>query len=280
MRLYASADPMRLPTLDASGVRRIFWPVAAISWTTVWWAYITFRGQHGDLTWWTANASQPYVGEVAEAGAYLYSPAVIQLLSPLRLLPWEAIVWIWAALMLGSLAYCAGRLTPLVILAPPIMGELAMSNLHLIYAAAIVVGFRWPAAWSLLLITKVTPGIGLLWFAVRREWRHLYVALGVTGAIVAGSVAFAPDLWLRWLTLLSDASQAPPLPFQPNAPFPIPLLFRLPLAAAVVTWGALTDRRWTVPVAATIALPVIWTASLAILVATIPLLGRSSRRAA
>lgn len=151
-----------------------------------------------------------------------------------------------------------------------------MSNMHLLYAAAIVIGFRWPGAWSLLLLTKVTPGIGLLWFAVRREWRHLFIALGVTGTIVCASFVIGPDLWFGWFELLSDASQAPPVPFQPNAPFPIPLLVRLPVAAAIVTWGALTDRRWTVPVAATIALPVIWTASLSILVAAIPLLGRSS----
>ena len=270
MKQYAGAPALQLGIFDTARMRRVFWPAAAISWTTVWWLNITLRGQHGDLTWWTADASQPYVGGVAEAGAYLYSPAVIQLLAPLRLLPFEAIVWIWAALMLGSLAFCAGRWTPLVILLPPIMGELAMSNMHLLYAAAIVIGFRWPGAWSLLLLTKVTPGVGLLWFAVRREWRHLFIALGVTGAIVAASVAFAPDLWWRWFALLSDASQAPPVPFQVNAPFPIPLLFRIPLAAAVVIWGARTDRKWTVPVAVVLALPVIWTASLSILVAMIP----------
>ena len=51
-------------------------------------------------------------------------------------------------------------------------------------AAAIVIGFRWPAAWSLVLLTKITPGIGLLWFAVRREWRSLAIALGAVIMIV------------------------------------------------------------------------------------------------
>ena len=48
---------------------------------------------------------------------------------------------------------------------------------------------------------------------------------------------------------------------------PVPLLVRLPLAAALVWWGATTDRRWTVPVAATLALPTIWIHGLAMLVA-------------
>ena len=43
---------------------------------------------------------------------------------------------------------------------------------------AIVLGFRWPFTWAFVLLTKVTPGVGLLWFAVRREWRSLAIALG------------------------------------------------------------------------------------------------------
>ena len=45
---------------------------------------------------------------------------------------------------------------------------------------------------------------------------------------------------------------------------PIPLWIRLPAAAVLVVWGARTDRRWTVPVAATLALPVLWVSGFAI----------------
>ena len=48
---------------------------------------------------------------------------------------------------------------------------------------------------------------------------------------------------------------------------------RLPAAALLVTWGALTNRRWTVPAAATLALPVPWFSGLAIL-ACLPALNR------
>jgi hypothetical protein len=47
---------------------------------------------------------------------------------------------------------------------------------------------------------------------------------------------------------------------------PIPLAPRLVAAAALVTWGARTDRRWTVVVAATLAVPTLWSHSLAMLV--------------
>jgi hypothetical protein len=54
---------------------------------------------------------------------------------------------------------------------------------------------------------------------------------------------------------------------------------RLPLAVAVVAWGALTDRRWTVPVAAFLALPVIWPSGFALLAAVPPLAIGDRRRA-
>ena len=48
-------------------------------------------------------------------------------------------------------------------------------------------------------------------------------------------------------------------------------LLRLPVALVLVAWGARTDRRWTVPVAALLALPVIWLTSLSMLAALVPL---------
>lgn len=246
-------------------------PAASVAWTLVWWAYATAVGHHRDLTWWAADAADPYVGRQTDDGFYGYSPAFLQLLTPLRALPWEAAVWAWAVIMLAALAYCAGRWTPLVIIAPPVLGELVIGNIHLLYAAAIVVGFRWPAAWALMLLTKVTPGIGLLWFAVRREWRHLAVALGATLIVALASIALAPGLWLEWVAAMAASAQVAPLPVQPNALFPVPLVVRLPVAAALLVWGARRDSRWVVPVAVTMALPVVWTAGLATLVAVVAL---------
>ena len=54
-------------------------------------------------------------------------------------------------------------------------------------ALAIVWGFRHPWTWSFVLLTKVTPAVGLLWFVVRREWRNLGIALGAS-AVLAGAV--------------------------------------------------------------------------------------------
>jgi hypothetical protein len=56
------------------------------------------------------------------------------------------------------------------------------------------------------------------------------------------------------------------------ASVPIPLWIRLPFALALVVWGARTDRRWTVPVGAMLALPALWYGGLSMLLAVIPLL--------
>ena len=139
------------------------------------------------------------------------------------------------------------------------------------FATVSVVGFRWPAAWAIPLLTKVTPGIGLIWFAVRREWRSLGIAVAATGAIAFVSLAFDPIGWVGWFGLLRR-QEFPAL--EGGLLFlPVHLWLRLPVAAALVAWGAATDRRWTVPVAVCLALPTVWLTSVAILVALVPLSG-------
>jgi Glycosyltransferase family 87 len=265
---------------DFAAVRRLVVPGLAIVWTLLWWGYATANGHHRDMTWWAADYSNLYAGGLATDGFYGYSPAFVQILEPLRMLPWSMAAWVWGGVMLGALVLSAGRWTPLAIILPPVLGELIIGNVHLLYAAAIVLGFRWPQAWALMLLTKVTPGVGVLWFAVRREWRNMALALGATAAIALVSFAIAPDLWGEWVAELSQSAGRPPLPIQPNALFPIPLLVRLPVAVAIVVWAARGDRKWAVPLAVVICSPVIWTAGLSTLVAMIALRPRRGARAA
>ena len=139
---------------------------------------------------------------------------------------------------------------------------------------AIVVGFRWSASWALMFITKVTPFVGVLWFAVRREWRAFAFAIGVTAAIVAVSFALDRAAWEQWIAILradltTGAGQG--TLDTPGWYLAVPLLPRLVAAAALVVVAALTDRRWLVPFAVVLALPVIWLNGLAVLAAVVPL---------
>src|SRR5439155_3193981 len=199
---------------------------------------------------------------------FRYSPAFAQLLAPLSALSFDQFLVVWDALLIGTLVWLGGPWALAFCVIPFIPGEISYGNIHLLLAAAIVLGFRWPWTWAFVLLTKVTPGIGLLWFAVRREWRSLAIALGVTAAVVVVSAAlFGPGLWFAWVQSLAGTPEA----YGINH-VPIPLLVRLPFAAALVAWGALTDRPWTVPLAAMLALPTIWTHRLSMVAGAFALL--------
>jgi hypothetical protein len=222
------------------------------------------------FAYWSVNLDDPYARAAGAFGAFTYSPVLARLFAPLSFLEWLQFLWLWMAVLVATAIWLGGRYPLLVLSFPPVALEIYHGNVHLLMAVAIAIGFRYPAAWAFVLLTKVTPGIGLLWFAVRREWRKLAIALGFTAAIVAISIVIDGRLWASWIndSLLATAGGKPT-----NQPeIPIPLLLRLPVAAAIVTWGARTDRPWTVPLSATLAVPVLWPISFAMLAS----LGRMS----
>jgi hypothetical protein len=224
--------------------------------------------------YWQATLANPYLhSDWNDPIAYVYSPAFLQLVSPLTALPWQAFMAVWTALLILAVRFLTGaRLLAAGLLFPFAAMEVAGGNVSLLLAAAIVVGFRWPAAWSIVLLTKITPGIGLLWFAVRREWHSLAIALGATAAIALVSFVILPGQWRAWIDVVVQNALAGRSGTW--ASVPIPLWIRLPFAIALVVWGARTDRRWTVPVAAMLALPALWYGGLSMLLAVIPLLPR------
>jgi Glycosyltransferase family 87 len=241
----------------------------------IWVAIVVFAEPFGRLwgtgqdgyCYWFPSLADPYArSDWTEPIAYVYSPAFLQLLEPIRVLPWQLYVAVWTAILIGAVFVLTGRKWLAVGVVLGLM-ELAGGNIHLLLAAAMVLGFRWPAAWALVLLTKITPGIGLLWFVVRGEWRQLFIALGATALIVAVSFATMPDAWFQWVGVLTRIAGRDGT----WAAVPIPFLVRLPFAVALVVWGARTNRRWTVPVAGMLALPALWYGGLAMLLAVIPL---------
>jgi len=222
--------------------------------------------------YWQATLANPYLhSDWNDPIAYVYSPAFLQLVAPLTALPWQAFMAAWTAILIGAVGVLSGpRLLAAGLLFPFATMEIAGGNVSLLLAVAIVAGFRWPAAWAIILLTKITPGIGLLWFAVRREWRSLAIAVGATVAIAAVSFAILPDQWRTWVDVVIRNAAAGKSGTW--ASVPVPLWVRLPAAVAVVVWGARTDRRWTVPIASMLALPALWYGGLSMLLAVIPLL--------
>jgi hypothetical protein len=227
------------------------------------------------LSYWDYTMADPYRLTHGTLGSFVYSPVAARLFAPFSSIDWVPFVWLWTAGLVATALWLGGRRWWLAVLAfPPVSVELYHGNVHLLIAAAIALGFRYPATWAFVLLTKVTPGVGLIWFLARREWRSLAIALGATGVLVAISLAIDGGLWSQWIDkeLLVSLRQPPDQP-----QLPIPLLVRLPAAALLVAWGGRTDRRWTVPAAAALAMPVLWFAALSVL-AAIPALYRPELR--
>jgi hypothetical protein len=215
--------------------------------------------------YWAVAMSDPYVpGSVGHESAYLYSPAFLVAISPLRALPWPWFVGLWTILLLATLYWLAGPLLflPAMLLTFP---EIWGGNITILLAAAIVIGFSRPAAWAFPLLTKVTPGLGLLWFVVRRQWGALAMAAVATLAVMGVTALLVPGLWADWFALLASSTGSSTVP----GSVPIPLVLRLPVAAGVIVLAARRDMRWLLPVGVLLAMPVIWWGSLAILVASV-----------
>ena len=220
------------------------------------------------FAYWNVSLPEPYGIPLGSLGSFLYSPPVAIVADWFSALDWWVFLWCWIMLLVGTVIWIAGsRGWVLVAFAIPFVAfELYHGNIHILLAAAAWLGFQHPWAWAFVLLTKPTAGVGLLCFAVRREWRPLFIALGTTAAICLASVVLWPSLWQDYVdALLLDAGR-----LTDTVNIPVPLWVRLPAAAILVTWGALTDRRWTVVVSAMLALPVLWLGAGAMLIGVIP----------
>lgn len=224
--------------------------------------------------WDALNSPDPYAGAaVGVIGSYLYPPPFLQVLGPAGQLPWPVFLFGWMGLLAAATVAMLRRvprsyrgLWPvLVILAG---ADLWAGNINLLLAAAIVIGLTRPAAWAVVALTKVTPGVGVLWHAFRGRWREAAVAVAATAAIGAVSVAGAPQLWAEWLAVVVGENPASGY----AASVPVPLVVRLPLAVGVLWWAARTERAWAVPLACLMALPVIWFNGLSLLLGSAALL--------
>jgi hypothetical protein len=213
---------------------------------------------------------RPYV---ADEYAYVWSPAFAQLTAALRLLPFESFL----ALVRGLDLVAAVVLAPFgawaALMLPPVASESASGNINLILAACVVFGLRWPVLWTLPLLTKPSLAVGLLWFAARGDWRRLLWGVLPAAVIAAASFLYAPGLWFDWFAFLGTMS------LEPGWPFPIAIWIRLPIAVALVVWGARTDRPWAAVLGAIIAMPRLYFMSPAMLLAVLPALSGRYREA-
>jgi hypothetical protein len=210
--------------------------------------------------YWTAFEGGMYDTPWGVNGAYSYSPAFAQLVWPLTLLPWGVFASAWTLAAIGCLFWMR---VPWMIAFPGVVDDILRGNIHVFLATMVVIGFRYPGAYVFGVIAKGTPGLGLAWYAVRREWRPLAIALAVIAAVAGLSFALTSSLWFEWFDFLSTSTQTS-VGIQL---IPLPLAVRIPIAVAIVAIGALTNRAWLVPIGVMVGLPNVWTSSTALLAA-------------
>ncbi len=247
----------------------------------VWWRMTRSPWKDDSYAFWSAwQDGSLYPPTWRPVSEYVYSPAFAQAFWPLTLLPWPVVNSLWTALQLAALAWMLGPIGAVVALAWPfpslaslgtaVYATIDNGNPMILVAAAITIGLtRWPGAFSFVLLTKVSAGIGILWFAVRREWRKLAVALGVTGAIVLTSALIGPHLWLEWARLLYGAAfhSGGAEALAKERFLPVPLAIRGTIGLAVVLLAACRGHAWLVPLGCFLALPDIHLGGFAVLTA-------------
>lgn len=206
--------------------------------------------------YWLAARGPLYTGAPNAADAYLYSPAFAQLIAPVAHLPFPAFAALFSLISAVLLAWMLQPLGPrlgiaLWLAATP---ELASGNIFVWLGALTVIGLRHPGAWAGAALTKVTPCLGPVWFAARAEWRKLAISLATIAVIGGASYLVDPTGWRAWFEFLGShlGSVGGPV-----GSFLVPgPLIRVPVAVALVIWGARTNRRWTLPVGMVLATPV------------------------
>lgn len=234
--------------------------------------------------YWEADPANLYLAHWI--GGYVYPPPLALFVNVLHPLGWPVFITAFTTATWTAFWYCARAWSLPVLLASlalvpliggNVVGYLFLGNIQILMAAAVVASVRHPAWAALPLLTKGV-GVSFVWYAVRREWRSLGIAVGTTAAVVAVTFVAAPEAWFAFYRFVTDNGlTASPIPL-----VPVPFAVRLVAATALVAWGGLTDRRWTLPIAAGIAIPALYVWSfLAVWVGVIGVTtGRSSPRSA
>lgn len=252
--------------------RAILHGLSLAGFIVLFWFFAILGPRHGGFgydayAYWDVQFPDLYersFGQLVDPGAFRYSPVIGLLMQPFHALPFWVFMYAWTIAQVVALVLVARRWSLAACAWAGVPASIYEGNVDLFIALAVVLGMRYPAAWAFVLLTKTTAGVGLLWFAVRREWRSLGAALGATALIAAPTAIVWPEAWSTWFALLADNAG--------NAPNElIPLAVRLPAAAALTVFAARTNRLWLVGLAVMLAQPHLALRATAVAVAAIGL---------
>lgn len=201
--------------------------------------------------WLAGRGDLSYGRSAGEIDAYLYSPAFAAMVRPLAALDWPVFYAVWIIMQSAVLIWLLRPVRlkwsiPISLMCVP---ELVNGNIFILLAACAVLCVTRPAVLAFPLLTKITAGVGLLWFVVRRQWTALAWALSVTAIVAAVSYFFAPSDWQAWFEFLLSHRGGTPDGV-------VGFVVRCLLACALVVFGARKGWPWLIAPAMVIASPV------------------------
>ena len=210
---------------------------------------------------------------------FVGSPVMALFLRPLGLLPFPVFVTAWSALAGVAYWWLLRPLAP----APRLIAFAAAcsfvlnGNVEWALAVMVVAGMSRPWAWLLAAFAKVAPFLGFGWFVLQRDWRGVAITAVGGAVLVAVSVVLLPGAWPEWIGMLATfqgQTQHSGL-FIPA----IPLLPRLPVALALLIWGALRRQPLVLPLVLLLSQPDLQPWALGYLAAVPRLRGRPAGEA-
>jgi hypothetical protein len=235
----------------------------AITAGVVWWQWsVNFGGPPPDLAIWDRVGDQvrlgisPYSTDLPWDALFFYSPPWALVFGATSWLPELGQAVLIGGLSVLSLRYVAGSWLRVGYLGliPLTGGELGNGSFNLVLAAAIAMAVRGDGRLATFTaLAKFSPILAV------RDWRRAVVVLVVCGLVTLPVLAW----WGDWLNLLLFTNQHYAIGY--------PISFPLRLAAAVVLLVATRDRPWARVVAATIAVPALYSYSFVLLYALVAL---------
>jgi alpha-1,2-mannosyltransferase len=192
--------------------------------------YVAARGDFAiDFTCCYQQAGQRVVEDASslyawsETYTFRYSPWAAVLFAPLAAIPETAAVWLWLGLkvvVLGAVAIGLARRWPvdvrwlvagMVLCFPPIWHDLALGNVSTFTVAVFAVLLARRDGWGglafgllLLLVPKPHLLPVAVWLAIRRPRDAAAAFATLLVGVVAGVLAFGPELWVEWLATFRE----------------------------------------------------------------------------
>ena len=236
----------------------IYWTITVIG--AVWCFLIVFGvvayglcGNTGTVpcdaySYWAVD-STPYTWETNLE--FRYSPAFLWAIAPIKWLPFDVFLALWTGLHIAALIWLRAGWFLIV---PGLNEDVLRGNISTFLALFAVLSLRYAAAWWVpVVLTKITPAVGLIWHAVRGEWQSLAILTGALAAVVAIGFAIDSELWRGWLASVANSDAT----YEAGHPLG-PVWLRVGIAAIVTAFAARTSRAWLVPVAMFLAVPGLW----------------------